>query len=162
MASPANAGAADAVERAPPAQGRRGRKPRERIADASPALPLEAALAMAAAGSIPGADGRKPAGEGGEALTAEMKFPVSDAAASGTGVAEHGEGARAGDAGPPSSFLGTPSPAQPAAGWDHALDTVSFDWPEIERTAAQDGPNRAMAKLLVAARAAGANSRWPL
>ena len=42
------------------------------------------------------------------------------------------------------------------------MDTVQFDWPAIERTAAEDGPNQGMAKLLVAARAEGANSRWPL
>ncbi len=52
--------------------------------------------------------------------------------------------------------------AQPAAQWDQATDTVRFDWVEIERTASQDGPNKVMAKLLVAARAEGANSRWPL
>ncbi len=52
--------------------------------------------------------------------------------------------------------------AQPAAQWDRATDTVRFDWAEIERTASQDGPNQVMAKLLVAARAEGANSRWPL
>ena len=51
---------------------------------------------------------------------------------------------------------------KPAASWDKATDTVHFDWVEIERTAAQDGPNQAMAKLLVAARAEGANARWPL
>jgi len=39
---------------------------------------------------------------------------------------------------------------------------VRFDWSAIERTAAQEGPNQGMAKLLVAARAEGANSRWPL
>jgi len=39
---------------------------------------------------------------------------------------------------------------------------VRFDWPAIERTASQDGPNQGMAKLLIAARAEGANSRWPL
>ncbi len=55
-----------------------------------------------------------------------------------------------------------PAPAKAAGRWDWAADTVEFDWPEIERTAAQDGPNQAMAKLLVAARAEGANSRWPL
>jgi len=38
---------------------------------------------------------------------------------------------------------------------------VRFDWPAIERVAAQGGPNQAMAKLLVAARAEGAQSRWP-
>jgi hypothetical protein len=58
--------------------------------------------------------------------------------------------------------LEVPSPTKPAAHWDRATDTVQFDWPEIERTAAEDGPNQGMAKLLVAARAEGANSRWPL
>ncbi len=52
--------------------------------------------------------------------------------------------------------------AKPAAHWDRGTDTVRFEWAEIERMAAQDGPNQAMAKLLVAARAEGANSRWPL
>ncbi len=51
--------------------------------------------------------------------------------------------------------------AKPAAQWDRATGTVRFDWAEIERTAAQEGPNQAMAKLLVAARAEGASSRWP-
>ena len=52
--------------------------------------------------------------------------------------------------------------SKPAARWDRATDTVQFDWPEIERAASRDGPNQAMAKLLVAARAEGADSRWPL
>ena len=66
------------------------------------------------------------------------------------------------DAQPPSPGLDAPSPAQPAAHWDRAADTVQFDWPAIERVSAQDGPNQGMAKLLVAARAEGASSRWPL
>jgi len=49
-----------------------------------------------------------------------------------------------------------------AARWDRATDTVQFNWPEIEQAASRDGPNQAMAKLLVAARAEGADSRWPL
>ena len=53
------------------------------------------------------------------------------------------------------------APAKPAAQWDRATDTTRFDWAEIERTASQEGPNQAMAKLLVAARAEGASSRWP-
>ncbi len=53
-------------------------------------------------------------------------------------------------------------PGKPAAQWDRVTDTVRFDWAEVERTASQDGPNQAMAKLLVSARAEGANSRWPL
>ena len=66
------------------------------------------------------------------------------------------------DAASPVSSQNVAAPAQPAAQWDRATDTVRFDWAVIERTASQDGPNQAMAKLLVAARAEGANSRWPL
>lgn len=51
--------------------------------------------------------------------------------------------------------------SKPAAQWDRATDTAHFDWSEIERTASQQGPNQVMAKLLIAARAEGANSRWP-
>ncbi len=51
--------------------------------------------------------------------------------------------------------------AKPAAHWDRRADLVRFDWPAIEQTAAQDGLNQAMAKLLLAARAEGARSRWP-
>jgi len=56
----------------------------------------------------------------------------------------------------------TSAPATPAARWDRASDRASFDWPAIERIAAQHGPNQAMAKLVIAARAEGAHSRWPL
>ena len=52
-------------------------------------------------------------------------------------------------------------PAEPAAHWDQATDRVRFDWPAIERAASTEGPNQGMAKLLVAARAEGASSRWP-
>ena len=57
---------------------------------------------------------------------------------------------------------GATARAAPAARWDRATDAAEFDWPEIERVAAHDGPNQAMAKLLVAACAEGASSRWPL
>jgi hypothetical protein len=52
--------------------------------------------------------------------------------------------------------------AQPAAQWDHATDTVRFDWPASEQMASRDGPHQGTAKLLIAARAQGVNSRWPL
>ena len=68
----------------------------------------------------------------------------------------------ASDAASPGSGQTAAAAAQPAAHWDRATDTVRFEWAAIEQTAAQDGPNQAMAKLLVAARAEGANSRWPL
>jgi len=58
--------------------------------------------------------------------------------------------------------LNAPAPAKPAAHWDRATNAVQFDWPAIEQTASHDGPNQGLAKLLVAARAEGANSRWPL
>lgn len=50
----------------------------------------------------------------------------------------------------------------PAVQWNRATDMVRFDWAAIENTASQGGPNQGMAKLLIAARAQGANSRWPL
>ena len=89
-----------------------------------------------------------PASAGDDAMIAEMAYPAS---------ADVG-----GDATPPPNDQDTATPAQPAAHWDRATDTVRFRWAEIERTAARDGPNQAVAKLLVAARAEGANSRWPL
>ena len=52
--------------------------------------------------------------------------------------------------------------AQPAAQWDHATGPVRFDWLAIEQMASRDGPHQGTAKLLIAARAQGANSRWPL
>ncbi len=66
------------------------------------------------------------------------------------------------NAAPSGSSQNAATSAQPAAQWNRATDTVRFDWVEIERTASQDGPNQVMAKLLVAARAEGATSRWPL
>lgn len=56
----------------------------------------------------------------------------------------------------------TPGSSEPsAARWEPTTGTVTFDWPMIEQVAATEGPNQAMAKLLLAARAEGANSRWP-
>jgi len=42
-----------------------------------------------------------------------------------------------------------------AAEWDDDTGTATFDWPSIEHVAATEGPNQAMAKLLLAARAEG-------
>ena len=68
----------------------------------------------------------------------------------------------AGGAASSSSSQNAATSVQPAAQWNRATDTVQFDWAEIGRTALQDGPDQVMAKLLIAARAEGANSRWPL
>lgn len=135
-----------------PARGRAGRKPKARDVAATPSL-TEQALEQQ-----PEPDANQPAAVGGDALIAEMAYPVT---------AGEGSGASEGDAAltvlaQETPAQGTPSTAKPAAQWDRATDEVRFDWPEIERTALQGGPNQTMARLLVAARAEGANSRWPL
>lgn len=64
----------------------------------------------------------------------------------------------------PSSMEIEPAPSAPqsaAVRWDAATGLATFDWPSIEQVATMNGPNQGMAKLLLAARAEGANSRWP-
>ncbi len=153
-------GGADPV--AAPVRKRPGPKPKQR-AGAAEAVPLghsaeatsgqEAPAPDAAPDPMSAADRNPDAGtdsqqeqlRGPEPATPE---PTSASAASNTA--------------PSGSSQNTATSAQPAAQWDRATDTVRFDWAEIERTASQDGPNQVMAKLLVAACAEGANSRWPL
>ena len=72
--------------------------------------------------------------------------------------------AKAGESGRmnvPSVDSGAPVSRPSAAHWNSATGTATFDWPAIEQVAAEEGPNQAMARLLLAARAEGANSRWP-
>ena len=149
----------------PPVRKRPGPKPKQRagVAEAAPsqdnadAKPGREAQAPDAApepmsatdGMLDAeADGQQDRQEqvsGNEPVTPDTSFAsaVSDAASSDSGE-------------------NMATSAQSVAHWDQATDTVRFDWAEIERTASQDGPNQVMAKLLVAARAEGANSRWPL
>ncbi len=150
---------------AAPVRKRPGPKPKQR-AGAAGAAPLqgdaeatsgqEAQAPDAASEPMSAADGELDSGtddqqdrqeqvRGGEPATPE---PAPASAVSGTALA--------------GSTASAAISAQPAAQWDRATDTVRFDWAAIERTASRDGPNQAMAKLLVAARAEGANSRWPL
>ncbi len=130
---------------AKPANGRRGRKPHQ---------------AEPATGPVP-VSGHAPtpefAGQGREAVS-------NDDAGQDAGPSkpDAGPSKPSGEMALPSPGLGSRVPTTPAAQWDQATDTVRFDWPAIERTASQDGPNQGMAKLLIAARAEGANSRWPL
>jgi len=100
----------------------------------------------------------EPAAAEDDTMIAEMAYPVS----AGNGAANEGSATPASDAAPPSPSQDAALPAKPAAQWDQTTDTVRFEWAEIERTASQEGPNQVMAKLLVAVRAEGANSRWPL
>lgn len=65
---------------------------------------------------------------------------------------------------PPLEVTEEPSPepqAAAAAEWHAETGVVTFDWPAIEQVAAAEGPNQPIAKLLLAARAEGARSRWP-
>ncbi len=147
---------------AAPVRKRPGPKPKQRAGEA------EAAPLQEGAGAEPSLEARAPD------ATPEP-VPVADDMPSGE-VADRQEQAHghepamleatsassASDAASPGSSQDVAAPAQPAAQWDRATDTVRFDWAEIEQTASQDGPNQVMAKLLVAARAEGANSRWPL
>jgi len=130
-----------------PAPDRRGRPPKQQ-ASAAVSSVFEADAAgqhVADVDPLEAAVGPAPAED--DALIAEMAYPVS----AGPG----------GDAAPPAPSLDPAAPARPAARWDRATGAVQFDWAEIERAASRDGPNQAMAKLLVAARAEGASSRWP-
>jgi len=139
-------------------QGRRGRPPKQQTGTAiSSVFESDAGQQVVAdVDPLEAAAGPTPAGD--NAVIADMADPVSasddsDAPSNAAGLDSETAG-----------LLGrsATAPEKPAAQWDRATDTVRFDWPEIERTASQDGPNQAMAKLLVAARAEGANSRWPL
>ncbi len=151
------------AEGSTPTHGRRGRKPGPWADAIAPALPLAAGMDRVAAEASPSADGPEPAGDQGDAMLAEMAVPVSGEPKSAAGSKEHEPAAApSDDAVPPSLPSDTSAPARPAVRWDRASDTVSFDWPAIERMAAQHGPNQAMARLLLAARAEGAHSRWPL
>ena len=89
--------------------------------------------------------------------------PQAEAAADGGPIRLErdpvGPAGEAAQSGPKTEASG---PGAPAAHWDRTTDRVRFDWPTIERVAAQNGPNQGMARLLVAARAEGAASRWPL
>ena len=101
--------------------------------------------------------------------------PVKDGVP-GSEALPHADGAASGDLAPPAAApdlesddahqplpgLNAPAPAKPAAHWDRTTNAVQLDWPAIEQIASYEGPNQGMAKLLIAARAEGANSRWPL
>ncbi len=143
-----------------PARARQGRMPKQ--AASTPAAPLFQENAK-------GRRGRKsiqPEAElqpiGGDAPNAEVISPIEIAADSDAAPPVTDPGAPTIEAATSSSSPDTSVPSKPVAHWDRAADTVRFDWPKIERTASQEGPNQGMAKLLVAARAEGANSRWPL
>ena len=145
--------------------------PRRKGPHRSPKSPAIAAAAPLLEGGAPGRHGPKrrtpqpdavPERVGNEAQSHEGKPQTESDARTGPIPMDTGPAVPGDDAQPPLPDLDALSSVQPAAHWDRAADTVRFDWPAIERTAAQEGPNQGMARLLVAARAEGANSRWPL
>ena len=148
-----------------PIRARPGRKPKQPINDAATLLPQDHAQEQPDA-SMDQPETAQPAPDGGDVLMAEMDVHsadgIADAESSNTSSGNVGPDTATDDAVPLLPGLETAARAKPAAHWDRVTDAVQFDWAEIERTASQDGPNQAMAKLLVAARAEGANSRWPL
>lgn len=146
----ARRGAEEALiaERRPASDARRGRKPKRAPEDVE-------LFASVADELLPGTDpNQHGAGSAGqEPSTArrgrkpKQRRPAPESAVAAPVAA--------------AAFSAEPRHEKSAVHWDRATDTVTFDWPGIEQTAAQEGPNQAMAKLLVAARAEGANSRWP-
>ena len=143
-----------------PSKRRQGRKPKPLGGAAAPLSRDEPRRAMAKRGRKP-RDAEPAAESENAALSAEAADENGPAAGSDAN-ARDAAGAKPADEAAPSSVVSGPTASsKPAAHWDRATGTVQFDWPEIERTALQDGPNQAMAKLLVAARAEGAHSRWP-
>ena len=138
-----------------PARGRPGPKPKPRGVEA--ATPVQQVKRKPGRPRNP-TPAPKPEPEEDVPQSAELASPVSVASEGAEGPGDTAtDTASAGDAEPFPA-----SPVRPAAQWDRAADTVQFDWAAIEQTASQDGPNQVMAKLLIAARAEGANSRWPL
>lgn len=150
---------------AAPVRRRPGPKPKQQ-AGVDTAAPLrkgarakpgqEARASDAAPDPMSAADSRPDAGTDGQQDQREQLRDPEPATPEPTSASATSNAA------PSGSSQNAAASAQPAARWDRATDTVRFDWAEIERTASQDGPNQVMAKLLVAARAEGTNSRWPL
>jgi len=159
----ADGGSADPI--AAPVRKRPGPKPKQR-AGGDAAAPLrkgagaklgrKARASNATPEPMSAADSRPDAGTDGQRDQQQQRRGPEPATPEPTSASA------ASNAAPSGSSQNAATSAQPAAQWDRATDTMRFDWAEIERTASQDSPNQVMAKLLVAARAEGANSRWPL
>jgi len=147
---------------AAPVRKRPGPKPKQRAGGA------EAAPLRSGAEAKPGRNARAPAVNPepmpaiDDAPHAEVAGRQEQAHNRELATLETAPASAASDAAPTGSGQNMATSAKSAAHWDRDTDTVRFEWAEIEQTAAQDGPNQVMAKLLVAARAEGANSRWPL
>jgi len=141
-----------------PSPGRRGRPPKQHAKAAISSIFETEATKQPLANVDPLEAAIGPSSPEDDALIAEMAYPVSTAESSDK---PSSEGGRDDGVAAPSPGLDVAAPAGSVAHWDRVTGVVRFNWAEIERTASQHGTNQAMAKLLVAARAEGANSRWP-
>ena len=145
-----------------PVRKRPGPKPKQRAGKAeATSLQDDAEATSEQEAQAPDAD-PEPMPAAGDKPDADVAGQPEQVGGQGSATLQAAPDLAASDAASPGSSQNTATSAQPAAQWDRETDTVQFDWAEIGRTASQDGPNQAMAKLLVAARAEGANSRWPL
>ena len=150
-------------ERDEPIRARPSRKPKQPVEDAAMRLPQDDVQEQVQPGAgMDQPETVQPIPDAGNASTAEMEVRGISAASSDAASDDGDPDRSADDAMPLLPGLETATRAKPAAHWDRVTDVVQFDWAEIGRTASQDGPNQIMAKLLIAARAEGANSRWPL
>jgi len=146
------------LETAPPAKARRGRKPKVAEADVG-------ASGMILSGD-PNMTGMEEVDLTPEATSVKARRkrkagsqPSLPEVAVGADPMNDAFGAEASLAG--ETISEAPAATPSAAIWNAVTGAISFDWPAIEQVAATEGPNRGMAKLLLAARDEGANSRWP-
>ena len=145
-----------------PMRKRPGLKPKQRAGTAE-ATSLQDDVEATSEQEAPAPDANpEPMPAAGDKLDADVAGQQEQVAGQESATLQATPDPAASDAASPGSSQNTTISAQPAAQWDRETDSAQFDWAEIERTASQDGPNQPMAKLLVAARAEGANSRWPL
>ena len=145
-----------------PVRKRPGPKPKQRAGGAE-AAPLRKSAKAKSGREAPAPDADpEPMRAAGDKPNADVAGQQEQIGGQGSATPQATPDPAASDAASSGSSQNTATSAQPAAQWDRTTDTAQFDWAEIERTASQDGPNQVMAKLLVAARAEGANSRWPL
>lgn len=145
------------------APGRRGpgRKPKQATGtETAPAIQDEAAGPQGQSSPQPEAEAIPDLIED-DAPTAAAASQAGAAVGSAPSQPELDSGRSDDEPAQPLREAGASVPARPAAYWDRTTGAVQFDWPAIEQTAAQDGVNQGMARLLVAARAEGAQSRWP-
>jgi len=135
-------------------KARRGRKPKSQpVPEPSASVDDRSSESSASAEQNPSTKNAEPDVVADNAATPSASQPRRTRREKAQTVAQ--PPARTADTSLPSA------PHSPAAGWDAETGTATFEWSIIEQVAATGGPNQVMAKLLLAARAEGANSRWP-